>query len=232
MASAADSIAGCRAHPIGAIHNIDLRGPAGRLEALLNTGDPNAPFSALVCHPHPLFGGNLHNKVVYHAMKVFNQPSWGFTFPVLRFNFRGAGMSQGSHDGNAEARDVQAAVDWLVNAYNRPVVIAGFSFGASMALRFACGGSGPVRALALLGLPIAAKGRDYGHQELTSCTLPKLLLSGENDQFADREQLAALARTAAEPCELEFVSEADHFFTGQLGQMQSKLATWLKGQLA
>src|ERR1035441_3092892 len=63
----------------------------------------DAPFSALVCHPHPLGGGNLHNKVVYHAMKALNDPQWGLGLPVLRFNFRGTGLSQGTHDGLAES---------------------------------------------------------------------------------------------------------------------------------
>ncbi len=78
----------------------DLRGPAGRIEALLNEGEDDAPYAALVCHPHPLFGGTMHNKVVYHAMKTFQ----GYGLPVLRFNFRGAGLSEGTHDnGHGES---------------------------------------------------------------------------------------------------------------------------------
>ena len=66
---------------------------------VLNQGAPGARFAALVCHPHPLGGGNLHNKVVYHAMKVLNDAAWGLGCPVLRFNFRGTGLSEGAHDG-------------------------------------------------------------------------------------------------------------------------------------
>ncbi len=92
----------------------DLRGPAGRLEALLNTGrpesEPAAPYSALVCHPHPAGGGTMHNKVVYHAMKALNAAG----LPVLRFNFRGVGLSEGKHDhGRGEQDDVRAALNWL-----------------------------------------------------------------------------------------------------------------------
>src|ERR1035441_8253549 len=94
------------------LQSVDLAGPAGRLEAILNLGAPNPPFAALVCHPNPLAGGTMHNKVVYHAMKVLNDPEWGFGFPVLRFNFRGTGLSQGTYDGRAEAEDVRAALDW------------------------------------------------------------------------------------------------------------------------
>src|SRR5271165_5668861 len=80
------------------LRSVDLSGPSGRLEALVNLGAPDAPFAALVCHPHPLGGGNLHNRVVYHAMKALNDPEWGLGWPVLRFNFRGTGLSQGEHD--------------------------------------------------------------------------------------------------------------------------------------
>src|SRR5208282_5314332 len=92
------------------IRSLFLDGPAGRLEALLNVGAENATHAAVVCHPHPLFGGTLHNKVVFHAMKALN----GFGFPVLRFNFRGTGLSEGEHAGGiGEEEDVRAALDWL-----------------------------------------------------------------------------------------------------------------------
>ena len=89
-------------------------------------------YAALVCHPHPLFGGTLHNKVVFHAMKALNS----FGFPVLRFNFRGTGLSQGEHDhGRGEMDDVRAALDWLERNIHLPIVFAGFSFGAAVGLR-------------------------------------------------------------------------------------------------
>src|SRR6202167_4056686 len=88
----------------------DLFGLAGRLEAVLNTGPDDAPFAALVCHPHPPSGGTLHNKVVYHTMKAFAS----FGLPVLRFNFRSVGLSEGVHDhGRGEQDDVRAALDSL-----------------------------------------------------------------------------------------------------------------------
>ena len=93
-----------------AIQSLFLEGPAGRLEALLNAGASDATHSALVCHPHPLFGGTMHNKVVFHAMKALH----AFGFPVLRFNFRGTGLSQGTHDeGQGEQDDVRTALAWL-----------------------------------------------------------------------------------------------------------------------
>src|SRR5213078_1748553 len=99
------------------IRSLFLEGSAGRLEALLNAGAPDAAYAAVVCHPHPLYGGTLHNKVTFHAMKALNS----FGFPVLRFNFRGAGLSQGEHDdGNGELEDVRATLDWLEHEFHRP----------------------------------------------------------------------------------------------------------------
>src|ERR1700760_133027 len=104
----------------------DLRGPAGHLEALLNTGRDDAPYAGVVCHPHPAGGGTMHNKVVYHAMKVFSS----FGLPVVRFNFRGTGLSEGSHDfGRGEQDDMRAALDWMDQNLQLPILFAGFSFG-------------------------------------------------------------------------------------------------------
>lgn len=218
------------------LRNVHLTGPAGRLEALVNEGVSDAPFAALVCHPHPLGGGTMHNKVVYHAMKALNDPERGLGWPVLRFNFRGTGLSRGQHDGEAESGDVIAALDWLDREYNRPLVVAGFSFGAAMAIKACCGRSqigttANVRALAALGLPTRTEDRDYIYPSLRTCAIPKLFLSGDRDQFAPAAQLAHVAASAAEPKRLVLLPGADHFFAGQLEPMQQALSSWLKEQL-
>jgi hypothetical protein len=216
------------------LRSVSLPGPAGRLEALVNEGAPNSPFAALVSHPHPLGGGNLHNKVVYHAMKAINDPQWGLGWPVLRFNFRGTGLSQGTHDGRAEAGDVLAALRWLESEYRLPIVAVGFSFGAAMTIAACCGPDQAhpnVRALAALGLPTDAQGHRYTYPSLQSCVLPKLFLSGDRDQFAPADHLARVAASAADPKRLVLVPGADHFFTGQLEPMQQALSGWLKEQL-
>lgn len=216
---------------------VDLNGPAGHLEALLNEGSSASRFAALVSHPHPLGSGTMHNKVVYHAMKVLNAPEWGFLFPVLRFNFRGTGLSAGQHDGVAESEDVLAALDWLHAEYALPVIVAGFSFGAAMSLA-ACCSSAPrrttasIHALAALGLPTEAFDRRYHHPSLAACTLPKLFLSGDSDQFGPKSDLQRLTESAAEPKSLVLIPGADHFFTRHLGAMQKALATWLKEHVA
>jgi uncharacterized protein len=215
------------------LRSIDLTGPAGRLEALLNEGAPTAPFAALVCHPNPKDGGTMHNKVVYHGMKVLNAPEWGFRWPVLRFNFRGTGLSQGAHDGRAEARDVETALDWLENEYQKPLVAAGFSFGAAMAL-FACCTPQQrhpnLRAIAAIGLPTRADGHHYRYSFLSECSLPKLFLSGDRDTYAPVADLEHVAATTAEPRKLVLLPGADHFFAGQLEAMQNAFAGWLKEQ--
>jgi uncharacterized protein len=205
-----------------------IDGPVGRLEALLNEGQADAPYAALVAHPHPLGGGSMHNKVVYHAAKVFS----GFGWPVLRFNFRGTGLSEGEHDGAAEAGDVRAALDWLTARYDKPIIAAGFSFGAAMGLAAACGGSDSVEGFAALGLPTHAEGRDYAYPLLADCDLPKLFLSGDRDQYAPVEQLRRVVQIASEPKQLALIAGADHFFTGHLGAMQTELRRWIENTFA
>lgn len=215
------------------LRNVELRGAAGRLESLLNEGASDSRYAALVCHPHPLGGGTLHNKVVYHAMKVLNGADFGFRLPVLRFNFRGTGLSEGDHEGMAEAADVAAALEWLDGEFKLPIVVVGFSFGAAMALA-ACCGSGPaprsgVHAIAALGLPTQGFGDKFTyHPFLAGCDVPKLFLSGDRDQFAPKAELEQVVSAAADPKQLVFVSGADHSFTGHVESMQRSLAAWLK----
>ena len=224
---------GGAARAVRTVRMVDLRGPAGRLEAILNQGAPDAKFAALVCHPHPLGGGTLHNKVVYHAMKALNDPAWGFELPVLRFNFRGAGRSEGEHDGAAEVDDVLASLEWLENEFRLPVIAVGFSFGAAMMLQACCRviDNPNLRALAALGLPLAAEGRSYDYSFLKDVFIPKLFLSGDRDVFAPAAQLQQTVASAAEPRHLALLPGADHFFTGQLESMQRVLSGWLKEQL-
>src|SRR6202789_4076832 len=208
----------------------DLRGPAGRLEALLNTGREDAPYAALVCHPHPLGGGTLHNKVVYHAMKAFS----AFGLPVLRFNFRGVGLSEGVHDhGHGEQNDVRAAVEWLELKFRKPIFFAGFSFGSNVGMR-ACCGDIRVKGLIGLGLPVRAEGRDYTYGFLPRCIEPKLFISGDHDEYGPREMVEQVIARAPEPKRLVWVAGADHFFQGtadspgaKLNVMQQEMRSWL-----
>jgi uncharacterized protein len=208
----------------------DLRGPAGRLEALLNTGRDDAPYAALICHPHPAGGGTMHNKVVYHAMKAFSS----FGLPVLRFNFRGVGLSEGEHDdGKGEQNDTRAALSWLEHNFKRPILFAGFSFGSHVGLR-ACCGDVWVKGLIGLGLPVQAEGRDYKYGFLPKCVEPKLFISGDHDKYGPREVLERVFERAPDPKRLVWVAGADHFFQGtadspgtKLNVMQQEMRSWL-----
>ncbi len=208
----------------------DLRGPAGRLEALLNTGLDDAPYTALVTHPHPPTGGTMHNKVVYHAMKALS----AFGLPVLRFNFRSTGLSEGVHDnGHGEVDDVRAAVDWLDKEFGKPILFAGFSFGSSVGLRATCGDP-RVAGLVALGLPVRTDHRDYTYGWLPNCTQPKLFISGDHDIFCPQETLDQILKTATTPVERVMIAGADHFFQGipespepKLTHMQSVFSDWL-----
>ena len=204
------------------IRTLFLDGPAGRLEALLNVGAPNATYAALVAHPHPLFAGTMHNKVVFHAMKALHS----FGFPVLRFNFRGTGLSEGVHDGRDEVRDVEAALEWLKQEFRLPVVFAGFSFGAARGMR-ACCPDPHVRALISLGTPVEAEGRLYSYKFLATCHKPKLFLSGDRDQFGPHHALEGVVASAAGPKELVFIP-GDHFFEGHLAEMRMTIESWLQ----
>jgi alpha/beta superfamily hydrolase len=207
------------------IRSLFLNGPAGRLEALLNAGAENTTHAALVCHPHPLFGGTLHNKVVFHAMKALNS----FGYPVLRFNFRGAGLSQGEHNhGDGEVEDVRTALDWLDSEFHLPLILAGFSFGAAVGLRVACPDA-RVEAVIGLGLPVATiDDRIYDFEFLQNCTKPKLFISGDRDQFGPRAKLEKVVEALPEPKKLLIVEGADHFFEGRLRELRVGIESWIK----
>ena len=205
-----------------AIKSFFLEGPAGRLEALLNVGSPTATHAGLVCHPHPLGGGTMHNKVVFHAMKALHS----FGFPVLRFNFRGTGLSAGQHDqGRGEVADVQAALGWLKQEFSLPVIFAGFSFGAATGLRAACPDP-DVSAIISIGTPVEADGSLYSFSFLRDCTKPKLFVSGDHDQYGPQDALEKVVAEAADPKELVFVP-GDHFFEGHLAEMRTTVESWL-----
>ena len=219
----------------------DLRGPAGQLEALLNPGSQRAPYAALVCHPHPLGGGTLHNKVVYHAMKALQS----LGLPVLRFNFRGTGLSEGVHDyGQGEQDDVRAALDWLEREFGLPLLFAGFSFGAYVGLQ-ACCGDRRVAGLIALGLPVHAEGRDYRYDFLGDCAQPKLFISGNRDPFGPVAKVEVAVSLASDPKELVWIADADHFLTpvsaeapapshqragSKLEEMRTALRAWAQRQ--
>ena len=211
----------------GAFHRtFFLNGPDGRLEAMLwtvLTADPRRV--AVVCHPHPLFGGTMHNKVVFQVAKTLHQ----LEIPVLRFNFRGAGLSEGKHDkGRGETGDVRVALDYLAKEFtSKPILLAGFSFGSYVGLRVGCEDS-RVRELVGLGIPVDSSDLSF----LAECRKPKLILQSAHDQFGSRERVEALYEQLPEPKALTFIDAPDHFFAGNLPEMGHALELWVSKQIA
>jgi alpha/beta superfamily hydrolase len=210
--------------------NLFLPGPAGRLEAIL-WAVPQPPLAAVLCHPHPLFGGTMHNKVVYQTAKTIHRSG----LPVLRFNFRGAGLSEGTHDeGRGEQGDVLAALDFLAAEYpGAPLLLAGFSFGSWVGLRVGCGDT-RVSELIGLGLPVGDLIGDRQFSYLDGCGKLKLLVNGEFDQYGPPEKLKAMVGKlpphVQERTSVAIISGADHFFAGHLPELDQAIAAWLKAQ--
>jgi alpha/beta superfamily hydrolase len=202
--------------------NLFLEGPAGRLEAILWTPvQPASPsLAAVICHPHPLFGGTMHNKVVYNAAKTMD----ALGIPVWRFNFRGAGLSAGEHDkGRGEQDDVQAALDYLAAQFQGvPLLLAGFSFGSLVGLRVGCRDA---RIRELIGIGIPVNSSDFSF--LLDCPKPKLFVHGANDKFGERKKVECVVAALPGENRLVVVEGADHFFVGHLDEFNGAIANWL-----
>lgn len=193
-----------------------LDGPAGRLEALLRpaSGGGRPARVALLCHPHPLFGGTMMNKTLYRLAKRLPAE---LGVPTLRFNFRGAGASEGAHDGgDGERGDVRAALDWLQERFGAaPVLLVGYSFGAVVGLRVGLADD-RVDQLVGLGLPLQ---RDWDLSWLDEgVAKPLLLVHGEKDEFGPAPRMRpfadGLAALGPATVRLHVVPGADHLFHG------------------
>jgi hypothetical protein len=194
-----------------------IAGPAGRLEALLEEPeDAPARMAALVCHPHPLFGGTMHNKVVYRMARGLRRAG----AVALRFNFRGVGLSEGTHAYLiGEIEDARAALGWLRGRYpHLPFALAGFSFGARAITRLGCEIHG-AEWLMPVGFPT-----DYGQAEyLQSCLARKIFIQSTRDQYGPRAAMEALYAKLPEPKELVWIEAADHFFAGALEELEERV---------
>jgi alpha/beta superfamily hydrolase len=206
--------------------NFFLEGPAGRLEAILWKPSSSArpPLAAVVCDPHPLFGGTMHNKVVYQTAKSLD----ALGIPVLRFNFRGAGLSAGVHDhGLGERDDVRAGLDFLASEFpGVPLMVAGFSFGAWVGMRVGC--EDP-RVSHLIGLGIPVNSTDFSF--LRQCNKPKLFVHGGNDEHGAIAKVKALIPTLPGGNHLAVVEGVDHFFAGKLDQVGRAINAWFTDEV-
>ncbi|HYW02652.1 MAG TPA: CocE/NonD family hydrolase [Gammaproteobacteria bacterium] len=193
-----------------------LRGPAGELEARIDlpAGGAGAGRAALVCHPHPLYGGTMDNKVVYTLARAFND----LGMPALRFNFRGVGESDGAFaGGDGEAADALAAWDWIDAEWGpRELCLAGFSFGAMVALRVA-----EERRPACL-VTVAPPVRDLP-AEYAGPGCPWVLVQGEADDVVEAPAVLEWAGRLAAPPRVETFAGVGHFFHGHLPQLRERV---------
>jgi uncharacterized protein len=191
---------------------VDLTGPAGRLEGIYEeTGETR--FASVVCHPHPLLGGNLHNHATYRLAKAVRARSGA----SLRFNFRGVGRSQGSHaEGRGEADDVRAALAWLASQRPQlPLYLCGFSFGAWMALAAGCSDRA-VRGILAAGLAL----RSFDHQMVRRCPKPIAGVQAAHDEFGSVAEVQHLFEASSHPRRLSVVAATTHLFTEDLPAFQ------------
>jgi hypothetical protein len=194
-----------------------LAGPAGRLEALLEEPENLAPrLAAVVCHPHPLYGGTMHNKVVYRLARGLRRAG----VVVLRFNFRGVGGSQGEHAHQiGEIEDARSALAWLRGRYPEiPFALAGFSFGSRVIAQLACSVEGAAFLMAL-GFPPNLGPWEY----LETCPTRKIFIQSTHDEFGPHAELEAAFAKFAPPKQLIWIESRDHFFAGALEALEESV---------
>lgn len=207
------------------IESLLIDGPAGRLEALLEEPEEGEPREAcLVCHPHPLFGGTMHNKVVYRIARGMRRAG----AVVLRFNFRGVNRSEGEHaQGIGEVDDARAALAFLRERYPAlPYSLAGFSFGSRVILKLGCELGDAVRLIAV-GFPTRRSTFDY----LAHCRVPKFFVQSTNDEHGPRNEIEAVFEWVAEPKRIAFIDAGDHFFAGALEELEEAIALLATNEL-
>jgi alpha/beta superfamily hydrolase len=207
------------------VERLTLEGPAGGLQALLETPIPAdgapAPVTAfaVICHPHPLFGGTLDNKVVYTVARAFEQ----LGAPAIRFNFRGVGSSTGSHDeGRGEIQDTLAVI-----AYGRArwphaaLWLGGFSFGGAVAL-LAAPAAQPQRLV--LVAPGITK-IDVTHAPPPAC--PWLVVQGDADEVVPAPLVLAWAQGLEPTPAIAVLSGAGHFFHGRIHDLRDAVLAFM-----
>jgi hypothetical protein len=192
------------------------------LEGILERPDGAAPWGgAVFCHPHPLHGGTMHNNVVSRVTPLLAQAG----LAVLRFNFRGVGKSEGQHESGAgERNDVRGALGYVAAAEgmaDKPLFAIGYSFGAAVVARAACGDA-RVTAVACIALPAGFPGFD-DFPELHACTTPRLFLHGTADTLCPAPAVRELVGALPEPKHLILLPDADHVFHGREPELAGHL---------
>lgn len=199
---------------------LDIEGPAGRLEAVLeDPAPPQVSAFAVVCHPHPLHGGTLNNKVVHTLARTLQERA----IPTVRFNYRGVGASEGSYDeGRGETDDALAVVEWGRRRWGgAPVWLAGFSFGAMVALQAASAAQPSL----MISVAPAVTRAEFGVIAHPRC--PWLIVQGDADEIIAADAVLAFASRLVPPPQLRLLAGAGHFFHGRLHELHDIVAAFV-----
>ncbi len=203
--------------------NVNIPTPNGYLEGILKPEEVGSQpeYVGVICHPHPLGGGTMHNKVVFKTAQTMQ----ALNIPALRFNFRGVGHSTGAYDdGRGEMEDVRYALEFLSRHYpGVPAIIAGFSFGSWVGLRVAAMDD---RAQAMIGLGVPA--RMFGENTLAGCHKPKLFIHGTNDELAPYDLAQEWFEQVPAPKRFMTIQGADHFFQDRLPEVQAIISDFIR----
>jgi alpha/beta superfamily hydrolase len=193
-----------------------LRLPDGQMAAGVSPR-----LAAVICHPHPLYGGTMHTKAVFRIAQALVD----LGLPTLRFNFRGVGRSTGQYaSGHGEREDVRAALDYLAGAFpGVPLALGGFSFGSWVALPVGCA---DVRVAQLIGagVPLAS----LPVEDLAACAKHKLIVQGERDEYGSKAELERWFAGVAEPKDLRIIEGADHFFTDRQAELVHAVTSYFR----
>ena len=201
------------------IESLFLAGQAGRLEALLEEPEEGQPVeAAVVCHPHPQFGGTMHNKVVYRLARGLRRTGC----VVLRFNYRGVNLSEGAYaDGIGETEDARVALEELSRRYpDLPCMAAGFSFGSRVTLRLAAA-EAHLRRVIAAGYPTRIAEREVAHQ----VRIPKYFIQSTADEFGPRPDVEIFFSELQPPKQLIWIPATDHFFQDGLDEFERAVET-------
>ncbi len=203
---------------------VTIDGTAGKIEAQLEEGKADAPFSAssyvaVICHPHPLYGGTMDNKVVSTLVRIYRE----LGIITLRFNFRGVGASEGEHDeARGEVDDLCCVSEWLQAKYPQSqLLLAGFSFGSAIVA--AASERISVEHMILIAPPVTRY--SYASQGAFAC--PVTVVLGGQDELVGTNEVLAWLESINCPVELIVIPEASHFFHGQLNNLRERLGAQL-----
>jgi alpha/beta superfamily hydrolase len=203
------------------LEKLSLAGPAGNLEGMLETPqDADVSRIAVVCHPHPVYGGTMTNKVVHMLAKSFNE----LGVATVRFNYRGVGASDGAFDdGRGETLDTLAVIRWAQErAPDAKLWLAGFSFGGAVALRAAA----QIRPERIVTVAPAIQRVDVSRIALPS--YPWLLVQGDQDELVNAAEVQAWVATLDPKPELAVLPGVDHFFHGRLNELRDVVVRWVQ----